>query len=222
MRGKGAVVVGQAPASESVASANASVSAEAEAEVGVDVEAPFGGLAERRLARLAGVASPHDLWSVCDRVNLVPFFPGHRPRLERFTRGGGYDKHQSAGHAFPLASARFFARELDLVRRYHRVVLLGLGVARALGVKRPVLLQVVALSPTCTALVFPHPSGVSHFWNDPARVDAARDALRAFLRDEVVVVSCGNSASDASPIVSDDVDLTAAMARVKKRRALKA
>ena len=99
---------------------------------------------------------------------------------------------------------------------YDWVVLLGLGVARAVGVPRPKLLERARLesgesgeSGGCTALVFPHQSGVSHFWNDPARADRAARELRAFLRDGPGI----DFGAGAGP---------AAGSRSRKRRAAKA
>ena len=163
------VVVGQAPCSE-----------------GAVDEEPLRGVAERKLARLAGLSSPEALWRVADRLNLVLRFPGARTRLLRHARESGYVKHQSSGHAFPVREAAHFARELDVTGRYAFAVVLGLGAARALGIKRPRLLQRAELDGgRCHALVFPHPSGASHFWNDAVRVGDAAGALRAFIAEAV-------------------------------------
>lgn len=35
--------------------------------------------------------------------------------------------------------------------------------------------------------LFPHPSGISHFWNDPINVQRARDALKAMAFDALII-----------------------------------
>lgn len=137
---------------------------------------PLSGLAERRLARLAGL-DPAELWQRFDRRNLLSEFPGRLPEHTRHQRGSGYALHQSSGDAFPMEPARAAAAALDL-RRYRLVVLLGLRVAAAFKVKRASLLMLDEEALSCPLLIMPHTSGVSHFWNNAANVAAAEHAFR--------------------------------------------
>ena len=139
---------------------------------------PLSGAAERRLARLAGLSlAAFD--RIFDRVNLLREWPGKKERLEHHTRAEDYRKHQSAGDLFNLELARAAAGGIDVERRV-LVVLLGVGVARAFGL--PSKLLTLHARGACTVLVFPHPSGVSHFWNGSANAARAADVLRGSLR----------------------------------------
>jgi hypothetical protein len=112
------IVIGQAP--------NAYAGAASE---------PLSGLAERRLARLAGMELT-ELWTRFDRTNLLDAHPGRKPRADKHTRESGYTLHQSAGDAFPMEEARAAAAALDL-SSYRLAVLLGLSVASAFRVRCP-------------------------------------------------------------------------------------
>tara|TARA_B110000208_G_scaffold30392_1_gene40019 strand:+ start:61 stop:909 length:849 start_codon:yes stop_codon:yes gene_type:complete len=95
----------------------------------------LGGIAERRLARLAGM-SVAALWALFGRTNLLPYFPGGRGRAARFSRAAGYTKHEGEGDIFPAAEAKGAAAALcaDIARVQRApqlIVLLGLHVARA-------------------------------------------------------------------------------------------
>ena len=137
---------------------------------------PLSGLAERRLARLAGL-EVDELWHRFDRHNLLSEFPGRLPKHARHQRTSGYALHQSNGDAFPMEQARAAAAALDLCR-YRLVVLLGLRVAAAFKVKRASLLMLNEEALPCPLIILPHTSGVSHFWNDAANVAAAEHAFR--------------------------------------------
>ena len=139
---------------------------------------PLAGPAEQRLARLAGLQSPAFLWKEFDRANLVGWYPGLKARAKKHEAKKGYTLHRSDGDVFPLAEARLAASMLDLTK-YACVILLGRGVAKAVGVK--VGLLETETRGSCRLLVFPHPSGVSHFWNEPANLRRASAALRAAL-----------------------------------------
>lgn len=110
--------------------------------------------------------------------------------------------HYSSGDIFPINEARAAAAELEssgMLNNYDLIVLLGLNVARAFELsKKPALLESFSLTTiravstpatrkkrerTTQVLVFPHPSGVSHFWNCRKNIDRAREVIRgAFLR----------------------------------------
>eukprot|EP00416_Gambierdiscus_australes_P026699 CAMPEP_0171081928 /NCGR_PEP_ID=MMETSP0766_2-20121228/16801_1 /TAXON_ID=439317 /ORGANISM="Gambierdiscus australes, Strain CAWD 149" /LENGTH=136 /DNA_ID=CAMNT_0011539263 /DNA_START=12 /DNA_END=422 /DNA_ORIENTATION=+ len=125
------------------------------------------------------LASIHDLWAEFDRANLLSWYPGLKERSANHSPAKGYKLHQSDGDVFPVADARRAANGIDL-KRYACVLLLGNGVVRAFGVKAGLL--EVEKRGTCELLAFPHPSGVSHFWNEPANVSKASKVLRAALR----------------------------------------
>ena len=136
---------------------------------------PLSGLAEQRLARLAGV-EVGELWRRFDRRNLLDAFPGRKPRADKHRRENGYMLHQSNGDEFPKELAREAAAGIDL-SGYGLAVLLGLQVAGAFRVKARLLtLDMETLA--CPAIVLPHTSGVSHFWNDADNVAAAEAAFR--------------------------------------------
>ena len=145
-----------------------------------DEQAPaLNGLAERRLARLAGV-SVETLWEHFDRRNLLGQFPGRKARTGVHARGN-YARHGSTGDCFPLEDARRAAQSFSC-DEFVLIVLLGLNVARAFDFPQPALFaqrQVCVNGRTQTWLVLPHPSGVSHFWNRPENVCVAASHMRA-------------------------------------------
>ena len=155
---KSAIFVGQAPAEHS------------------EPTAPLAGAAERRLAKLAGVSVDH-LWQLCDRVNLLHHFPGKQATTRSAT-------HQSVPDNFPLQAARQAAEQLD-IHTYRLVVLLGHNVARSFKLPTPSLFCRYRFhDPEALWMVFPHPSGVSHFWNCEKRRQRASCELRRVLSQE--------------------------------------
>lgn len=146
---------------------------------------PLQGLPERRLARLAGLASVAELWSMFDRVDLLGWYPGPKDRKEYHLPSLGYQKHNWDGHRFPMREARLAAGRLmafgRLAYTYRVVVLCGRKVADAFGLK---LHQVpwTDLADGVRYLVLPHPSGVSHYWNDELNWHRAAGIFRAAMR----------------------------------------
>jgi hypothetical protein len=137
---------------------------------------PLQGLPEKRLARLAGLEISA-LWATFDRTNLLGYYPGCKSRAAKHSRElTGYSKHYSNGDIFPMEEARRSAAEIKL-EDYSLVVLLGLSVARAFEIKAPAIFKRETRGP-CMLLVLPHPSGVSHFWNEPSNIDRAANELR--------------------------------------------
>jgi len=140
---------------------------------------PLEGLAEQRLARLAGL-TVEALWERFDRRNVLSAFPGRKHKDDKHGTAAGYALHASTGDRFPMEEARAAAAAMDL-SGYRLVVLLGLRVASAFRLRQPKLLEesCSAKSPlACPVLVLPHTSGVSHFWNEPQNVRLAEDAFR--------------------------------------------
>merc|ERR1712137_364950 len=136
---------------------------------------PLAGPAEQRLAKLAGVKSPTELWAEFDRTNLLSWYPGIKERSKRHDLSTGYKLHQSDGDVFSATDARRAAGTLDL-GKYKCVILLGRNVARAFGVKAG--LFVTEKRGGTRLLTFPHPSGVSHYWNDVDNVTQAGRILK--------------------------------------------
>ena len=167
-----------------------------------DSEIALRGPPEKRLCQLSGMA-PKTLWGLFDRVNLLNYFPGKKSRAEKHA-SPDYKKHQSDGDVFPLKDAQRKAREIDL-KGYETVCLLGLKVARAFEIPSPSLFKTVHLhhdaqeknkrnfvadkacsicssfSKTTVVTVFPHPSGVSHFWNKEENRTKASSILKEII-----------------------------------------
>jgi len=184
LRTKIGVVVGQAPSAVGQDGKDASRQSTA---------TPFQGTAGRRFYESMGL-SESDFWELFDRTNVLDKWPGHRRRRHPVDPGQGGETtgnskssrvstdHRSPGDQFPMPLARASAARLfpwlfalkasasgapmASCEPYPLVVLAGLNVARALGLKGPRLLDVhQSPSGRVMVIVFPHPSGVSHFWN---------------------------------------------------------
>jgi hypothetical protein len=133
----------------------------------------FAGRSGRRLADLLGMTIAEFLVAF-ERVNLIPFWPG---------RSGGLK-----GHLFPTDVARLRATSLDV--RGRRVVLAGLRVASAFGLKEVAFLRPVRLDEgEASCVVVPHPSGMVRFYNEKANRRAVGRILRRVLK------LCGSSGS---------------------------
>lgn len=129
-----------------------------------DPAEPLSGASGRRLAALCGLPLAAFL-AAFDRRNVLPAHPGRSGK----------------GDAFPLAAARPVARRMlgDLAGA--RVVALGKPVASVLGL-RGVLFRWQASRTGFRYALAPHPSGVSHWWNDPVNVRRARRFWRSVAR----------------------------------------
>jgi len=177
---------------------------------------PFQGVLEMRLAKLGGFALPGDLWAHFDRIDLLGWCPGRKPRKAYHDKSTGYKKHDRDGHLFPLREARLVASRLrqfgGLATSYAVVVLCGRYVASAFD------LAIGARTVPWTDevdgiryLVLPHPSGASHFWNDEVAWHRAAGTFRAVLgrvglgtqlpftlRDKVVVAALEDEVANQS------------------------
>ena len=133
---------------------------------------PLDGRVGRRLERLAGLGEG-ELSYVFALGNLLPGHPGRKPR-----RPG---PHNSPGDRFDLAQARdnwyTLMAEVLVNREFDVVLLLGRNVARAARADYLGFLEWDWWGFFHVA-VFPHPSGTSHYWNDPANVERASEFLR--------------------------------------------
>jgi len=146
---------------------------------------PMQGLAERKVAKLAGLKDTDELWERFQRMNLVNFHPGRKPRKKWHLKTTGYTKHNGDGDTFPFEDAKRAAETVRL-EDYSCAILLGLNVARCFmkcipGLKVELLHQV--WYGDCLVIVYPHPSGISHYWNDKENTRIATKALRDLMED---------------------------------------
>ena len=124
-------------------------------------DGPLSGRCGRRLADLAGL--PYDAYlEAVERRNLLARNPG---------RSG------PKGDAFPMREARARAWAFSRVYAGRRAILLGRRVAAAFGRPNAPYLRWISLAPFSAAMVFPHPSGVSRWWNCEENVLCARLTL---------------------------------------------
>ena len=129
-----------------------------------DPDQPLGGdhYSARRLADLAGL-SQAQMEAVFDRRNLLRDWPGSMGEK---------------GDAFPIDRARAVAETERLGWPPNaEVILLGRSVARAFGLGHVGLLSSIKEN-AHRVTVFPHPSGISCWWNYPGNREAARAVLR--------------------------------------------
>lgn len=102
-------------------------------------------------------------------VNLINRYPGQ-----------GGSEHPRGDH-FPMAEAREAARKMMPWLAGKIVVLLGKNVRDAFGFTSDFFEPNVGFTirnGSFQFVVAPHPSGVSHWWNDPANVERARHFFR--------------------------------------------
>lgn len=121
-----------------------------------------------RLEKLLGLQAG-ELGEVADTANLHDTWPGP-------ASGGNGDREP------PVLDLRRAAEELDLTG-YDRVVLCGRAVANAFGLRSGPNGNAIAERELrgLPALVIPHPSSVSRWWNEESNRLAAMEALRSFI-----------------------------------------
>ncbi len=151
------LIIGQAPAKDTVG------------------RPAFSGKSGPKFAELLGVQHS-ELWKKFDVVNLIDYWPG-QPN----------DKTKR-GDAFPLAAARLVADGMRKFLHERTVVLVGKNVARAFEVHSvdffDWFVDVAGEGDRgfFKYCIIPHPSGISHFWNDPENVERARMFMRSIPR----------------------------------------
>lgn len=139
---------------------------------GNDGKPPFSGQSGARLARLAGVGeSGDDLPAHFELINLNKKWPGKRV----VGKGDQFDMDEAKKRAEKI--------KLDLEDDSHGrfVLLMGRKVERAMGWRRMNYLEINTWG-SHAVILFPHPSGVSRWWNDKENVMAARAILMWVLR----------------------------------------
>lgn len=124
---------------------------------------PLAGETGRRLSSWAGLR-PGGLARAARCLNLLEGFPGGQGR----------------GAAFPLGAARRAWAALE-PKLSGRVVLLGVRLARLAGLDEHPPYAWVEARPGLALCWMPHPSGLSHWWNEPAHVEDARRFLAGVL-----------------------------------------
>ncbi len=131
---------------------------------------PFSGPSGRRLCALAGLSSYEELTEAFDLRNLID------EKMAKKARGKGDE--------FPRALAAEAAEKLKYrLPMDFWVICMGNQVANLMEVgraKTPLMTWKVKLYSTIgNSMRFPHPSGVSHFWNEPENVRKASEVLRS-------------------------------------------
>jgi len=126
---------------------------------------PFAGKSGARLARLAGLGETGDvLPEHFELVNLNRLWPGKKGK------GDDFDMVEARSKAADLKI------ELQTTAESRFVLLMGRKVGDAFG------WDLEYLEPNIwhnhIFILFPHPSGANHWWNDPENVVAARAMLK--------------------------------------------
>lgn len=134
-------------------------------------EMPFDSRAGDRLALFLGLSDCDELSEECVLVNLLAYWPG--------VAG-------SKSPEFPADEAR---RVADALKAERPVVLLcGRSVAGACGVDCEFFEPVPWRGGM--AVVIPHPSGISHWWNDSGNKSKAKQFFDRILKAQAVFDSC--------------------------------
>lgn len=156
----------------------------------------FSGPSGRRLASLMGLRDYEELRSIAHLTNIFGS-PQERARaiICRPRRSGKRSLGEQyelahAGDEFDeeLATIEAFGLLLAWMKRYQdtneRIVVVACGakVFRAFTGKRKPMFRGVRLAPGVDIWHFPHPSGASHYWNDPSNVDRASRFLKKLLK----------------------------------------
>lgn len=122
-----------------------------------DDSSPLSGRSGRRFCKFMGLG--FDSFLACPRRNVLGTFEGKKGK----------------GDAFDPSEARNRARRLKLRAKN---VMFGRHVATAFGVEAEFLSTFTLVGKKC--LLLPHPSGISHWYNDAENVAKARQAFWRF------------------------------------------
>lgn len=127
---------------------------------------PLTGAAGRRLSLYGGVNYPHEFMTLFDRANVLSEYPG----------ASGEN-----GDDAPRKDMREAAAEMaSHLARYRCVVLLGRATGDAFGMGGVDWMTWEERHGTLMA-VYPHPSGVSHWWNSLVHMHRAQAWMRALV-----------------------------------------
>jgi hypothetical protein len=128
------------------------------------------GRSSRRIVSMLGTTWP-EFRKRCGWVNLLPRWPGKQGK------GDGFDE------AAALVEAQAIVDHLWEKRGSTVLFLLGLRVAEAFGASRSFFDGSVyrMAGGEATYITFPHPSGVSRWWNAKANREAAAAMLRRWV-----------------------------------------
>lgn len=122
---------------------------------GNDDKPAFHGKSGARLAQLAGVGTTgEDLLYHFDTVNLLPRWPGKVGK----------------GDVFDMKVAKLYAGELIHVLKQEQpriILLMGRKVRKAMGINGHWEYLELIEAWGHKVYIFPHPSGVNRWWNDP-------------------------------------------------------
>lgn len=130
---------------------------------------PFAGASGRRLAQLAGVGDDGDvLRHHFELVNLLREYPGKRGKGDDFDRFKAKDAASDLVRVLHYTSPRY-------------ILLMGHNVARAFGFRNWNYLENHKIV-RHVWMVFPHPSGINRWWNEPHNEQRAGRMIREVLR----------------------------------------
>jgi hypothetical protein len=126
-----------------------------------DLSSPLPGLAGKRLAMLAALASAAALGECFERQNVFPTFPGAK---------------------FPMREAKKLAAEAKPALKGRMVLMLGKKVAHAFGVDSPPFLIVDIDG--FKAVQVPHPSPMNLYYNSTENVEQAKVFFAGLLAEK--------------------------------------
>lgn len=134
---------------------------------------PFSGESGARLAQLCAIGhSGAVLPKYFDMVNVLDYFPGR----------------ESKGDLWPWEEAKIAGRRLadgllEPEQAPRRILLMGRNVERAiLGRNGRLPWLTWKRWERHLIAVFPHPSGINHWWNDEKHRNAAEDFMRELMK----------------------------------------
>lgn len=127
-----------------------------------DPASPLSGRSGRILAGLMDI-SIEEFLDTFDRANLFNKWPGKNGK------GDAFDVHKAARNAHLLVNN-------NPIFEYKAIIVLGQKTTKALGFKDDTFMQWQKFSRPWV-VVFPHPSGVSHWWNNNRNRKAAKEFL---------------------------------------------
>ena|GEM_PF-4543914 len=140
----------------------------------VDVE----GIAERYCARVAITGRVGETLAELAWMHRLEFYRS----VGRFNLNARWNGKCGKADVFNREEAALKAARL-VAESFTYYVLLGHEVARAFGVRGDILETKFDPVHSKNYLLFPHPSGINLFWNEPFNVHRAGKRLREFLED---------------------------------------